>query len=168
MCKYFYLHVLFSCSINIYTKEALFFFFGFKFWLLRMQPCSVLPVKRIEKLWLVMSLISLPHNPALFICDVTGMHCWAQNGSIHGHVFLNFRHQFSTQGMDMWIRECVFYCILINKTCNASSAPLTFIFILVAATSIWSVYVIRCGHQNIFSALEFVWKGFVYVNCLCI
>ena len=75
------------------------------YWHLQMVRCSQVKVRPAKALW---CLILLPHNPALFICDVTGMCCWAPNGRIHGHVFLNFRHQLSTQGMDVWIRECFF------------------------------------------------------------
>ena len=81
------------------------------YWHLQMVRCSQVKVRPAKALW---CLILLPHNPALFICDVTGMCCWAPNGRIHGHVFLNFRHQLSMQGMDMWIRECFFFIAFLS------------------------------------------------------
>ena len=122
---------------------------------LRCSQVKVRPAKAFWYLWYCCHTI----QPCLFVMSLV---CAA------GHKMAVFMVMFfSTSDINFQrkavMREYgnVFCCILINKTCNASSAPLTFIFLLVAATSIWSVCVIRCGHKNIFSALKLVWKGFV-------
>ena len=148
MCKYFHQHASCGCTVNSYTKEVPFYF---KSELLRAHTFSFpfLSLKGRKRLAHGVSDTSATH--AGLVHEVTDTHCWAQNGSTHGHVFIIFRRRLLINRMRNWEKSCcvnIFLCIPISRTFNKKDEKLSvkilceyFSFILISracdASSFW-------------------------------